>query len=144
MDSKNDTICFKGTHGDICIKKDDKVARKLFMIIEGECMGVPNNKAAKKYGYCRQHYYITVNSFKENGIEGLEDKPFGPRSKHVRTEEVINRIIRYRFLDPDSSAAVITQKMRQSGFKVSQRSVERTITEYGLQKKTPYKSGKRG
>jgi hypothetical protein len=30
---------------------------------------------------------------------------------------------------------VIAQKMKQSGHDVSQRSVERTINEYGLQKK---------
>jgi arginine repressor len=31
---------------------------------------------------------------------------------------------------------VIAQKLNQTGFKISQRSVERTITEYGIQKKT--------
>jgi transposase len=143
MNREDKIFCFKGTHGSICIKEDDKVARKLLMILEGECMGVPNNIAAEKYGYCRQHYYTIVKSFKENGIEGLKEKPVGPKRKHIRTNEVINEIIRHRFLDPEASAAVIAQKIRQSGIKVSQRSVERTITERGLQKKTSFiKSGR--
>jgi hypothetical protein len=54
----------------------------------------------------------------------------------VRTPNVVTQIIRHRFLDPDAGAEVIAQKMRQTGVGVSRRSVERTITEYGLQKKT--------
>lgn len=48
---------------------------------------------------------------------------------------MVSQIIRLRFLDPKASAEVIAQKLRQTGVKVSVRSVERTITEYGLQKK---------
>ena len=52
------------------------------------------------------------------------------------TDELIRRVIRHRFLDPDASAQVIAQKLCQSGFAISNRSVERVIAEYGLQKKT--------
>ena len=45
-------------------------------------------------------------------------------------------MIRHRFLDPDASAEVIAQKLRQTGFAISTRSVQRVIDEYGLQKKT--------
>ena len=101
-------------------------------------MGVCPSEAAKKYGYTKQRYYQVLDSFMEDGSDGLSDKKRGPKNKHVRTKEVINQIIRHRFLDPDASAAVIAQKMCQSGINVSKRSVERTITEYGLQKKTPF------
>lgn len=136
MENKNELLYFEGTNGSLSIQKNDKVARKLFMIVEGECMGVADYKAAKKYGYSRQHYYVILNSFKKRGTQGFIDLRPGPKKYHVRTEEVVNQIIRHRYLDPDASAAVIAQKMCQSGYKVSQRSVERTITEYGLQKKT--------
>ena len=63
------------------------------------------------------------------------DKKRGPDKQTVRTRETINQIIRLRFLDPLASADVIAQKLKQTGYKVSKRSVERTITEYGLQKK---------
>ena len=141
----NESICFTGSHGSLSIKSDDIVTKKILMIIEGECMGVCDRNAAKKYGYSRQHYYIILNSFKENGVAGLMNKQPGPKKNYVRTKKIVHQIIRHRFLDPDTSAAVIAQKMRQSGYNVSHRSVERTITEYGLQKKTPFiKSGKRG
>ena len=40
-----------------------------------------------------------------------------------------------RFLDPEANSEVITQKLKQFGYSISQRSVERIIGEYGLQKK---------
>lgn len=130
--------CFKGSRGELLIRSNDKTACKLAMLFEGECMDVSREKAALKYGYSRQHYYVIFNSFKRDGSKGLEERKRGPKNNHVRTDEVNKLIIRHRFLDPDASAAVIAQKMRQSGYKVSQRSVERTITESGLQKKTPF------
>jgi hypothetical protein len=54
----------------------------------------------------------------------------------VRTEEVVRQVIRHRFLDPDASADVIAQKLRQTGYAVSTRSVERIIEQAGLPKKT--------
>jgi hypothetical protein len=49
---------------------------------------------------------------------------------------LVRQVIRYRFLDPEASADVIAQKLRQTGFVISTRSVERVIGDYGLQKKT--------
>jgi len=66
----------------------------------------------------------------------LYNKKRGPRNNSVRTDIVNNQIIRFRFLDPYMSPAVIGQKLRQMGYNVSDRSVSRTIHEYGLQKKT--------
>jgi len=69
------------------------------------------------------------------GSAGLKDKPQGPKSNYRRTKEIEKQILRHRFLDPEASSQVITQRMQQSGHAISQRSVERTINEYGLQKK---------
>ena|SRR5258708_6645060 len=118
------------------VKDADYVTRKLLMLIEGT-YGVGVKKSIEKYGYTEQRYYQLLKLFKESGIEGLSDHKRGPKQKHVRTKPVIQQIIRLRFLDPDSSAAVISQKLNQIGMKASIRSVERTIGEYGLQKKTP-------
>ena len=46
----------------------------------------------------------------------------------------MRRIIRYKFLDPELSAEVIAQKLQQQAVPISIRSVQRVITEYGLQK----------
>src|SRR4029077_2723078 len=53
-----------------------------------------------------------------------------------RTQEVTRQVIRHRFLDPDATAEVIAQKIRQTGLKISTRSGERVIEKFGLQKKT--------
>ena len=65
----------------------------------------------------------------------LQPQRRGPKANHVRTDEVERQVIRHRFLDPDASADIIAQKLRQAGFQVSTRSVERVIEDYGLQKK---------
>ena len=129
------SIKIKGIKGkDFIIKDDDNLCRKLCMLIEGRCtIGVL--EAIKKYRYTEQRYYQLNNEFEKNGSEALIDKKRGPDKQTVRTKETINQIIRLRFLDPLASTAVIAQKLNQIGYKVSIRSVERTITEYGLQKK---------
>jgi hypothetical protein len=130
------TLHIKGPGGTLPIKSEDKVARQLAMLIEGKCLGLGPTRAAKKYGYSKQRFFQILGAFLKDGTNALIPKKTGPKSNYVRTENVMTQIIRHRFLDPVAKAEVIAQKMRQTGFKVSQRSVERTITEYGLQKKT--------
>ncbi len=115
------------------IKEDDKLTIKLAMLIEGECYGL--KAALKKYGYTEPRYYQLLKIYKQEGAIGLMDKKRGSNKQPTRTKEVVNQIIRLRFLDPQSGTGVIAQKMKQNGYDVSLRSVERTITEYGLQKK---------
>lgn len=125
------------------ISLDDKVSRKLLMLVEGT-FGVGVQQSIKKYGYSEQRYYQLLKAFKKDGSEALIDKKRGPTQNSKRDKKIIQQIIRYRFLDPDCSAAVISQKLKQTGNAVSQRSVERTIQQYGLQKKTlPAKSRQR-
>jgi hypothetical protein len=115
------------------IRPDDKTAVKFAMLIEGHLYEAKD--ACVKYGYTEQRYYQLLKKYNSLGLEGLIDKKRGSEKQPVRTESVTNQIIRLRFLDPFSSAAVISQKLKQQGYQVSTRSVERTITEYGLQKK---------
>jgi len=122
------------------IRPDDAAALKMLMLIEG-IYGLGVKHSIEKYGYSEQRYYQLLNEFQLSGSSALIDKKRGPKQNSQRTEKVMQQIIRYRFLDPDASAPVITQKLRQRGFSISLRSVERTIQEYGLQKKTlPVKS----
>jgi transposase len=128
-------ISIKGIKGkDFVIDQKDSLSMKLSMLIEGHCtIGV--QEAIKKYGYTEQRYYQLLQKYQEGGAQALIDNKRGSDKQPVRTKETINQIIRLRFLDPFSSAGVIAQKLNQIGHKVSKRSVERTITEYGLQKK---------
>jgi hypothetical protein len=113
----------------------DSVTQKFLMLLEG-VYGLGVKHSIEKYGYTEQRYYQLLKNFQEAGSSALVDKKRGPRHNSRRTEKIIQQIIRYRFLDPDASAAVITQKLKQIHLSISLRSVERTIQEYGLQKKT--------
>ena len=117
------------------INPDDKAANKFLMLIEGT-YGIGVAKSTKKYGYSVQRYYQIKKNFLEKGSESLIDLKRGPQGNHVRTEEVGQLIIQMRQLEPSSSAAVIAEKLNQQGIKISLRSVERAITQYGLQKRT--------
>lgn len=118
---------------DFTIEQNDSLAIKLAMLIEGHStIGV--QESIKKYGYTEQRYYQLLEKYQQEGSQGLIDKKTGSSKKPVRTKEVVNQIIRLRFLDPFASAEVLFQKLNQIGYKVSKRSVERTITEYGLKK----------
>ena len=127
-------ITIKGIKGkDFIIDQNDSLGVKLSMLIEGHCtIGV--HEAIKKYGYTEQRYYQLLEKYQDEGTQGLIDKKTGSDKKPVRTRELVNQIIRLRFLDPFVSAGVLAQKLTQTGHKVSTRSVERTITEYGLKK----------
>jgi hypothetical protein len=76
----------------------------------------------------------------DKGAEGLKSLKPGPKGNYRRTDEVVRQVIRYRFLDPKMSPEVIAQKLNQNGFPIAIRSVERVVSEYGLQKKTSYVS----
>lgn len=126
---------FVGTAGTLRIAQDDEVTQRLAMLIEGECDLGPK-AAAEKFGLSRQRYFQLRKEFLEQGALGLASQKRGPKGNYRRTSEVVRQVIRHRFLDPDASAEVIAQKLCQTGFVISTRSVERVVAEYGLQKKT--------
>ena len=82
-----------------------------------------------------QRYYQLLELFEQAGAQALASAKRGSRSNYRRTDEVVRQIIRYRFLDPDSSPEVIAQKLRQCGYPISASSVKRVIAQFGLQKK---------
>ena len=127
---------FLGAGGQLAIGPDDVVTRHLAMLVLGECSQSSIAQVAAQFGYSRQRYYQLLDAFSQGGAAALQPRPTGPRSNYRRTPELIRRVISQRFLDPDCSADVITQKLRQKELPISQRSVERIIADYGLQKKT--------
>ena len=132
-----------GPHGALPLKEDDEITFKLSMLFEGECEGIGPTKAAEKFGYTRQRYHQLLQQFKRGGAEALKSQKPGPKGNYRRTDEVVRQIIRYRFLDPKISSEVIAQKLVQCGYPIAIRSVERVISEYGLQKKTSLVSSRK-
>ena len=125
-----------GPAGSLPVHQDDEISRKLAMLYEGQCTDLGSTRAATKYGYSKQRYFQILHQYFEQGAPGLLSKKRGPKTNYRRTDEVVRQVIRHRFLDPDASSEVITQKLNQCGFKVSDRSVRRVFESYGLQKKT--------
>ena len=120
----------------LTIKPTDTTAWKLMMLIDAASSKEGSiEQIAQRYGYTREHFYKIRKDFENGGSQALTDKPKGPKRNYKRTDEIEKQIIRHRFLDPYANSEVIAQKMNQTGHIISQRSVERTINEYGLQKK---------
>ena len=128
--------CIIGPAGELPVLPDDLVVSRLAMLIEGQCEGLGATKAADKLGLSKQRYFQLLKLFREHGSAGLQPHKPGPKHNYVRTDEVERQVIRHRFLDPDATVAIIAQKLRQAGFAISTRSVDRIIEKYGLQKKT--------
>jgi hypothetical protein len=126
-----------GPHGALAVPASDEVTRKLAMLIDGECQGLGPVAAARTFGFSKQRYFQLRHAFARGGALALASHKRGPKRNYRRSDEVVRQVIRHRFLDADASAAVIAQKLRQSGWVISTRSVERIVAHYGLQKKTP-------
>ena len=135
IEFEDQQIVLTGPQGILPVKIDDEITIKLAMLFEGECEGQSRSQCAEKFNFSRQRYYQLLNKFKDQGALALQSLKRGPKSNYRRTDEVVRRIIRYRFLDPDMSADVIAQKLIQAGQTIAIRTVERVISEYGLQKK---------
>jgi hypothetical protein len=125
-----------GPAGSLSVPATDEQARRFLMLVEGECLQRPVTDVAQKYGFCRQRYYQMLADYQQGGLPALQPQKTGPKSNYRRTDQLVRQILRYRFLDPEVSPAVIVQKLRQTGLALSLRSVERVIADYGLQKKT--------
>ena len=125
-----------GPSGSILLPDEDEITRKLAMLFEGQCEGLGPTRAAQKFGYSKQRYFQLLEQLQLGGALALQSKARGPKTNYRRTEEMVRQIIRHRFLDPEASAEVIAQKLRQADHLISIRSVERVISDFGLQKKT--------
>jgi transposase len=125
-----------GPSGSLAIPSDDAVTCKLAMLIAGECLGLGAVQAALAFGYSKQRYSQLRQAFLEHGAAALVNQKPGPKRNFRRTDEAVRQALRHRFLDPEASADVIAQRLRQSGVLIATRSVERIIEQFGLQKKT--------
>jgi hypothetical protein len=132
-----DSLLLVGPAGQLPVPAPDLILVKLAMLYEGECEGAGPIAAAQKFGYSKQRYFQLRQALVKGGTPALQNQKRGPKTNYRRTDQVIQQVVRYRFLDADASAAVIGQKLRQTGQTVSTRSVERVVAQFGLQKKTP-------
>jgi transposase len=122
----------RGPGGVLHLRADDEAALDLLMLIDGETSGRPLDDVLSEHGRSRSTYYEKLRRFREGGIEGLLARPPGPRSPWRRPLEVVRFIVTTRLRHPDRGAAAIAEELARAGHAVSARSVERTLSQFGL------------
>src|SRR2546425_2286929 len=125
-----------GPAGALPVAASDPQAARFLMLLEGECLESNITAVAQHYGFSRPRYYQLLEDYKPGGLPALEPQKTGPKSNYRRTDQAVRQVLRYRFLDPNASPEVITQKLCQTHFRISLRSVHRIIADYGVPKKT--------
>jgi transposase len=122
----------KGPGGALRVRPEDGAAVDLAMLIEGETSGRPLDEILATYGRSRSTYYEKLRRFREQGLEGLLSRPPGPRSPWRRPVEILRFVVTTRLRLPDRSAADIAAELERLGHRISVRSVERTLSQFGL------------
>lgn len=122
----------KGPGGILPVRPQDDAIIDLVMLIDGETSGRQLDEVLQQYGRSRSTYYEKLRRFREEGFEGLASRPPGPRTPWRRPLEVVRHIVTTRLRHPDRSAAAIADELSRMGHPVSVRSVERTLTQFGL------------
>lgn len=127
----------KGPGGVLPIRSEDEASVDFVMLIEGETSGRPLDDVLRQFGRCRSTYYEKLRRFREAGLEGLLARPPGPRSAWRRPIEVVRFIVTTRLRQPEKGAAAIVEDLARLGHPVSIRSVERTLSQFGLTRLLP-------
>jgi transposase len=122
----------RGPGGVLPLRSEDEPARDLHMLIVGETSGRQLDEVLLEFGRSRSTYYEKLRRFREQGLEGLLPQPPGPRNAWRRPIEVVRFIVRARLRNPERGAPDIASDLGRMGHIVSVRTVERTLTQFGL------------
>lgn len=126
----------KGPGGALAVRAEDTAAIDLAMLIDGETSGRALDDVLAQYGRSRSTYYEKLRRFREQGLEGLLARPPGPRGPWRRSSDVIRYIVTARLRHPERTAGDIAADLDRQGHRVSVRSVERTLSQFGLTRGT--------
>jgi len=127
----------KGPGGTLPLRPDDEAVVDLVMLIDGETSGRDLDDVLRQYSRSRSTYYEKLRRFREQGVEGLLARPPGPKSPWRRPIEVVRYVVTTRLRHPEKSAASIAEDLERLGHPVSIRSVERTLSQFGLTRPHP-------
>lgn len=127
----------KGPGGALRVRAEDVAAIDLAMLIEGETSGRPLEEVLTIYGRSRSTYYEKLRRFREQGLEGLLARPPGPRGPWRRPIEILRFVVGTRIRHPGQTAAEIAAELERLGHRISVRSVERTLSQFGLTRPVP-------
>jgi transposase len=122
----------KGPGGSLPLRDDDDAVVDLVMLIEGETSGRELEDVLQQFGRSRSTYYEKLRRFRDQGIEGLLARPPGPRGPWRRPIEVVRFVVTTKLRHPERPAAEIAGDLAARGHHVSVRSIERTLSQFGL------------
>lgn len=131
----------KGPGGTLRIPADDVAAYDLAMLVQGETSGRPLEEVLAAFGRSRSTYYEKLHRFDEHGLAGLVPRPPGPQGPWRRPIDILRFVVSTRIRRPEQSAAAIAAELERLGHRISVRSVERTLSQFGLTR-TPVRSAK--
>jgi transposase len=129
---KRSTNEIRGPGGVLPLRAADEAAVDLLMLVDGETSGRNLDEVLTQYDRSRSTYYEKLRRFREEGLEGLLARPPGPRHAWRRPLEVVRHIVTTRLRHPDRGAPAIAEDLARLGHEVSARSVERTLSQFGL------------
>lgn len=129
---RNTTHEIKGPGGALRVRPEDVAAIDLAMLIEGETSGRPLEEVLAVYGRSRSTYYEKLRRFQQQGLEGLLARPPGPRNPWRRPIEILRFVVSTRIRHPEQTAADIAAELERLGHPISVRSVERTLSQFGV------------
>jgi transposase len=110
----------------------DKVQVKYEMLRAHVVDGETVKAAAEMFGYSRQTFYTTLESFEQFGILGLTDEKRGRRSRLKLSEEDLAWVERLAREDPELSGRTIAEFLfEERGVEVHRRTIERILAESG-------------
>jgi len=122
----------RGPGGSFPLSLGDRAAQDFALLIEVATSGRPLNDVLADFHCSRSSYYEKLSRFRKGGLAGLLPKPPGPRGPRRRTMQVVSFIVRARLQHPQQSAASIAEELKARGMGISVRSVERTLSQFGL------------
>lgn len=112
---------------------DDPVHRKLRLLQTARELNSVS-EACRREGYSRQQYYEIRRAFEREGVEGLLDRPPGPRGPHPNraTPEVEAAVLEYALRHPSEGAERVAASLREAGIRVGAGGVRGVWARHGL------------
>jgi transposase len=126
---------FQGPAGVLAVPAHDAAGRDVAMLVAGETSGRPLDEVLQEFACSRQVYEERLQAFREQGLAGL--LAGAPKSRdQTRPQDIVRYIVTARLRDPARAPSAIAADLERMGFRVSPRSVERTLQGFGLFRRT--------
>lgn len=109
----------------------DKLQRRYEMVRELKLSKDKKEDICRKFNYTRATGHIYEVAWDKERWEGLKDKKKGPKIKY-RREPVEDKVLSYRFRNPNLDMYDISDLLKEKGYKVSPVTISRILSSHGV------------